>query len=193
MPNSGSYEAQWAGCPEAVRQGCLWQVSKAEIGVYRSRGVTEGCHPGQASPLHAHQGTRCCDSAHISGRNGASSCLRSSLSQLWGTRWIRAARSLPPQRQTPSFCLFSLVGKPPSQPCSLETMFPGRSSIPHRCFLSWALGGVAGTHIKAHTQTHSQSYRGPGGSRVSLLLLGPRLTKVNWLLATRTSPAHGSS
>lgn len=97
------------------------RLPRLKLGSAGVGGVTKGCHPGRASPLHARQGTRCCDSARISGRNGASACLRSSLSQLWETRWIQAARSsfnFLRQRQTPSFCPFRLLGKP-AQPALL--------------------------------------------------------------------------
>lgn len=127
--------------------------------------MTEDCHPGQASPLHARQGTRCCDSAHISGRNGASSCLRSSPSQLWGTRWVRAAKN-PAQ---PCFCPFSLLGKP-AQPASLpgDNEYCFQEEAPSHpgvsCLGSWRCGRHFVFKRKrardTHTHTQIQGTRG---------------------------------
>lgn len=132
--------------------------------------MTEGCHPGQASPLHARQGTGCCDSAHISGRNGASSCLRSSLSQLRGTRWIRAAGS-PTQRQTPSFCPFSLVGKPAQTALLPRDNVLGKMLHPTQ--VPPALGSWrCGRHrVFKHTHKHTK-IQGPQG--LTLVFTPPR-------------------
>lgn len=124
---------------------------KLGVGAWRVGGsdVNRTVLPGQALPLHARQETGRCDSAHISGRSGASSCPGSSPSQLWRTKWNRAARSLskfgaPPFPLQPS----RELGWPallPGEECLQEaSSIPLRFHTPHR-----ALGGREKTRVGA--------------------------------------------
>ena len=118
------------GRPPGLKLGAgAWGVGGSDV----NRAVL----PGQVLPLHARQGTGCCGSAHISGRSGASSCPGSSPSQLWRTKWNRAARSLSKHRAPP----FPLrpsrqLGWPallPGDECLQETSsIPLRFHTPHR-------------------------------------------------------------
>lgn len=158
------------------------------------------CALAPASPLHGHQETEQCGSAHISGRSGANSCPGSSLFQLWGTRWnqLRIARPSTRRHQPPK-PQPALLLRDHGVSLGVQLHPAPASCTPH----SFQRRGGDHTQqvekcIWNHTMARLHIPRELSGSTLipSFPLLSPSLTsltKVNRLLATWAGPAHGSA